>query len=158
MTSIHLRPCPSCARHVRVNEGGCPFCGAALAGHFDADRPSLPPATRLSRAALFALGTGAASVAAACGGSTTDEQHQVAPPYGAFPFPEAGSPDGSGNDGGAPDADSGGGELDATTPDAGSNPPDAGSPEDSSFRDAPNIAPPYGLPPGHEDESPPESE
>lgn len=26
----HLRPCPRCARHARVDAHVCPFCGAAL--------------------------------------------------------------------------------------------------------------------------------
>ena len=159
MSSHHLRPCPSCARHVRVSEGSCPFCDTSLAGLFDGDRPGVAPATRLSRAALFALGTGAASVAAACGGSTTDNQHQYAPPYGAFPLPDAGSPGDGGSDGAAPGTD-GGGQTDATLPDGDSGQPDSGSPQDASFHDAPTIAPPYGLPPGggEEDEPSPESE
>jgi hypothetical protein len=64
-----LLPCPSCARHVRASEEACPFC----AGELPASRTSQPlprsPATRLSRAALYAFGASAA-VVAACGGST----------------------------------------------------------------------------------------
>jgi hypothetical protein len=57
-----LAPCPSCRRHVRIDERACPFCAAAL--------PELAPRTiarggRLSRAAVFA---GASLLTAACGG------------------------------------------------------------------------------------------
>ena len=31
MNKPHLVACPSCARHVRVSEVACPFCGAVLA-------------------------------------------------------------------------------------------------------------------------------
>jgi len=65
---MHLRPCPSCARHVRADETACPFCEAAL----DLDvspRPSASP--RLGRAARIAFGAAVAtaSLAAACGNS-----------------------------------------------------------------------------------------
>jgi hypothetical protein len=69
MTRPHLRPCPSCARHVRVSETACPFCLATvdLAG----GPAPVPPAVRLSRAALYALGAGTLSLASACGGTST---------------------------------------------------------------------------------------
>src|SRR5450755_792933 len=58
MTHAHLRPCPDCARHVRVSEAGCPFCGGTLTESFRASPRPQAPAVRLTRAALFALGTG----------------------------------------------------------------------------------------------------
>src|SRR5580692_5938158 len=60
-----LLACLSCARHVRVDEPCCPFCGAV---HF-APRvatPSLPPRRR-TRAELYAYGTVGALAVAACG-------------------------------------------------------------------------------------------
>ena len=66
MTSAHLRPCPGCSRHARLTEDACPFCGEQFDHVFrDAPRP-LAPSPRLSRAALFALGSGAVGVAAGC--------------------------------------------------------------------------------------------
>ena len=58
MTRAHLRPCPGCSRHVRVSEGACPFCAASLDASFRAAPAPVPPSRRLSRAALFAFGTG----------------------------------------------------------------------------------------------------
>ena len=49
-----LAPCPSCSRHIRVEESRCPFCAAAVSGltptGFD---PSLAPAR--VRAAFLAF-------------------------------------------------------------------------------------------------------
>ena len=65
MTS--LAACPSCARHVRINESRCPFCSVGLEGAF-ANRPSpLAAVGRLSRAALFALGATAAAAGTVVG-------------------------------------------------------------------------------------------
>jgi hypothetical protein len=85
MTASHLRPCPGCSRHVRVSEGVCPFCGASLDATFQASPAPVGPSRRLSRAALFAFGTGAAVltpvVAIDCGGEIAPQ-----PLYGgAFP-------------------------------------------------------------------------
>jgi hypothetical protein len=65
MTS--LVPCPSCARHVRVEETRCPFCDGPLPARAPvaARGPSAPG--RLSRAALFAAG---ATLAGAAGCSS----------------------------------------------------------------------------------------
>jgi hypothetical protein len=92
-----LVPCAGCGRHVKSDEGACPFCGAA---------PSEPPAralpsARLGRAATFAFGAAlAAATTAGCSDShsPTDDagaEHEdagpvfpdaaVAPPYGAPP-------------------------------------------------------------------------
>ncbi len=67
MTSAHLRPCPSCARHARVSEDACPFCGAAFAASFRAAARPQPPSGRLTRAALYALGSGTLALSPACG-------------------------------------------------------------------------------------------
>lgn len=60
-----LLPCPSCTRHVRQTEAGCPFCGVALAL---ADVPPRPmPTQRLGRAAMLAFGAAIATSAVGCG-------------------------------------------------------------------------------------------
>lgn len=53
----HLAACPSCARHVRVSETLCPFCAASLPDELRSRPPQALPASRLSRAATYALGT-----------------------------------------------------------------------------------------------------
>lgn len=83
----HLRPCTTCARHVRANVTACPFCDAPLA--LDTTSPAAPQ-ERLGRAALMAFG-GAAALAlsvAAC----DKPKENIAMPYGAPPertVPEA---------------------------------------------------------------------
>ncbi len=51
-----LRPCPSCARHIRMVETACPFCRAALPDSFRFGPQPDRQSRVLSRAALFALG------------------------------------------------------------------------------------------------------
>jgi hypothetical protein len=74
MTKARLLACPGCARHVRVNEPACIFCGFALPKSF-ADKPALPRPPRMNRAGLFAYAgvLAAASTAAvatsSCGGT-----------------------------------------------------------------------------------------
>lgn len=64
-----LLPCPSCARHVRQTETGCPFCGAAVSL---ADVPARAlPGQRLGRAATFAFGVAIATSVSACGGTSS---------------------------------------------------------------------------------------
>jgi hypothetical protein len=64
-----LAPCPRCQRHLRVDERGCPFCGAAIAtGSLVSrapTRPAVSPQT-LGRAAIFAFGSAIASSAPGC--------------------------------------------------------------------------------------------
>ncbi len=67
MSATHLVACRSCARHLRVSELRCPFCGSAMDVDVRARPAPRPPAMRLSRAALFALGTGGAVLPVACG-------------------------------------------------------------------------------------------
>jgi hypothetical protein len=89
MTRPHLAPCAACARHVRVSEEACPFCGVPLAASVRASAPPRGPAVRLTRAALFAfgaLGTSAVAASAAVGCSST----AVTPPYGIGPIPDGG--------------------------------------------------------------------
>ncbi len=105
----HLVACPACARHVRVSETACPFCGSVLPDSLRESAPPAPPGVRLTRAALFALGTGTLAIAPGCSsdsvGTTpgTDASTTVfAPPYGLAPIPDATSDDGgptSGDDG-----------------------------------------------------------
>jgi hypothetical protein len=121
MTKSQLRACPSCARHVRVTEPACPFCGDALSEAFQEARAPQPPALRLTRAALFAFGTGAMAVASGCSSSSTPttDSGTVAP-----------------GDAGAEDA----GQVGAA--DSGAPSSDAGSGFDSG-----GLAPVYGSPP-----------
>jgi hypothetical protein len=68
-----LRPCPSCAQHLRAGETRCPFCDAPLPAGFGA-RPLARGASDasgrpMSRAALLFVG---ATAAAACGGRTQE--------------------------------------------------------------------------------------
>jgi hypothetical protein len=70
MTKSALSPCPSCARHVRLSEPACPFCGAPLPRGFGEQTAPASPARRLNRAALHALRMSAIPLTlAACGGS-----------------------------------------------------------------------------------------
>jgi hypothetical protein len=77
-----LLPCPSCARHVRQTEAGCPFCGASLSL---ADAPARAlPTRRLGRAATFAFGAVIVMSVSACGGtSNPGNDSGIAPAYGA---------------------------------------------------------------------------
>jgi len=142
MTQAHLRPCPSCERHVRVNEGGCPFCGAQLTDDFRAGVRPQGPAARLSRAALFAFGTGAVAMAPACSSSSSS------PAYGApFMFGDAGE------DAASPVPDA---STEASTPAPDSGPPMAQPAygiavpiEDASDDHHVGVTPLYGIAPGN---------
>ena len=96
---IELTPCPACARHVKLGECACPFCGAQVACRAGRNLP----ATRMSRAALFA----ASALGTVLGATDCSESSQ--PLYGAGPYlPEgdAAQSDSTsmmpGNEGGAP--------------------------------------------------------
>ena len=121
MTRSHLRACPSCARHVRVYEKTCPFCGGPLAEPFRATPSAQAPGVRLTRAALFAFGTGAAALSPGCSSSTTStgspadagtDTGQVAPPYGGPPL----QPDAGHDAGNAARADAGGSDAGTDAP------------------------------------------
>src|ERR1700678_2630701 len=77
MPMVALRPCPSCARHARVTEPACPFCGAWLGEAFRTFAAPRAPTARLSRAALFAIGAAGFTGVQACG--------SVANLYGGVP-------------------------------------------------------------------------
>jgi hypothetical protein len=140
MIQAHLRPCPGCARHVRVDEGGCPFCSEALTDEFRAGARPQGPGARLSRAALFAFGTGTLALANACSSSST-------PPYGVpVMFEDAG--DGGGSV--APEAST----PDATEPDGPVATPAYGAPGQpvepaDASEDHVGVTPLYGIAPGH---------
>lgn len=52
-----LRPCPSCQRHVAVQNGACPFCDSTLDIPFSRLRaPGIAAASRAGPAAAIALG------------------------------------------------------------------------------------------------------
>jgi hypothetical protein len=99
-----LGPCVDCGRHVRATASTCPFCGAPFTG---TPEHRLPPATRISRSALYAFGVGALSIATAAGCTHGEPTMTV---YGGPP------PDLLGHDGGFV-------ELDAAKP----TPPAPGS-------------------------------
>jgi hypothetical protein len=142
MKKTHLAACPACARHLRVNEATCPFCHAELPSWFRELTAPPPPATRLSRAALYALRVGALSVTTvACGGAIGTRAGEKDSGLGdALPASDGSADDGSmgvaiygafiPSDAGADDAPTG---LDAAY--GGFFVPDG------------NVAVPYGLPP-----------
>jgi hypothetical protein len=74
MKKARLLACPGCARHVRVSEPSCVFCGVALPKSFG-EAPALPPPPRLSRSGLYTYRARAlaastvAIVTASCGGT-----------------------------------------------------------------------------------------
>ena len=84
MKNPHLVACPSCARPVQVDESACPFCGGVLAASMRQTAPPEPPVVRLSRAALFACGAGAAALGPGCSSPS------LMPPYGLPPFDDGG--------------------------------------------------------------------
>ena len=120
----HLAPCPSCKRHVRVNESTCPFCKSEL------DLASVPapvvPRSRLGRAATFAFG--ATLVGAGAIASCSDED------TGTRRRGEGGSA-GSGATGGSNNGGTAGQGGSAGSSGAGGTPGDGGT------------VPVYGAPP-----------
>lgn len=81
-----LRPCPSCARHVRSSEATCPFCDAVVP---TAKTTTSTPVGRLGRAALFVAGTAivaaSATAAVGCGPDKPPPNPNLNKPYGAPP-------------------------------------------------------------------------
>jgi hypothetical protein len=63
--SPRLLPCPACARHVRIIESFCPFCGETLPLSLRNASPARLPTRRLGRAALAVFG---AATLIGCGG------------------------------------------------------------------------------------------
>jgi len=117
-----LAACTQCRRHIRADEGACPFCGAAANALLTL--PGLPG--RMSRAAALAFG--ASLSALACGGSAALAPSSDAGQDVELAQPLYGAP--------APDASA----ADASTPDA----TDAGAQDAGT--DTGNIQPPYGAP------------
>jgi hypothetical protein len=166
MTSAHLVLCPSCARHVRVSEAACPFCGTGVSEATRGTEKRRAPTARLSRAALYAFGVGTVAVAAACSSSgttnpggddsgasdgQTQDEFRGQPAYGIAIMPDGGEGDvntihpayGIAIDAGEPgDA----GEPDVTIqPAYGIATQDGGHPDDAGFnRDA--VVAAYGGP------------
>jgi hypothetical protein len=163
MTQSRLVPCSSCQRHVRVSEAACPFCGASIADAAQSPPAVRMPATRLARAAIFALGTlgaGATAAAPGCGGTTTgtgtpsgdagEDAGNIEPPYGALPpFPDA-SDDGGGQVvaayGGAVIIDSGASNDAGETSDAAA---DAAADAADASGGGHTVVPPYGIAPAY---------
>jgi hypothetical protein len=73
--AARLLACPSCARHIRVDETRCPFCDAACPEFRAATPAPAPPPRGLSRAGLVRFGAfatvGAVSGGMALGGALT---------------------------------------------------------------------------------------
>jgi hypothetical protein len=143
-----LVPCPSCTRHVRIGESSCPFCSAAVPSDLRPRIALSSPGARLSRAAIFALGTSAATLA--CGGIE-------GVPTGSSGSSGSSSSSGSSGHGGSSGSSSGygssgsssgyGSSGSAVPPYGGPPPIDAGSEPDDAGTGTDAIAPPYGLPP-----------
>ncbi len=100
--AANFHACPSCARHIKLEEAACPFCGAATPDGFaNLARPRGPAA--LSRAAiLFVSATAAAGVSAAtaCSSSSptpaAEDSGGPVAAYGPGPVHDSGSPTDSG--------------------------------------------------------------
>jgi hypothetical protein len=56
-----------------VSEESCPFCRATLDASFRASPAPRAPGARLTRAALFAFGTGTLALAPACSSTTSPD-------------------------------------------------------------------------------------
>ncbi len=87
---MQLIACDGCARHVRADEGSCPFCGAAVDASAHPPRPA-PPAG-LGRAAVFLFGAAISGTAVGCG--------SIAPAYGVPPEDGGVAADGGADAGG----------------------------------------------------------
>lgn len=130
-----LLPCPSCSRHVNLDEAKCPFCAQIV--HF-AQVPaavSVAQTARLSRTARVALGAALAAALPACGGSGQPADGPEPPPATTTAPPD---------DDGSPAA-----EYGAPMPpdDPGAVAPLYGEPAPPDDDGA--GAPEYGAPPEH---------
>ncbi|MGE0784397.1 MAG: hypothetical protein AB7S26_01815 [Sandaracinaceae bacterium] len=135
-----LMVCASCARHVRLVEPSCPFCGAAR-GEASARPTHFPSAW--GRPALLAFGAAlSASLAGGCGdgGEADAGRDSAVADAGGRTDAGGGGTDAGGSDGGGSD----GGGSDGGGSDAGGLADAGGS--DAGF-DAGEIFPPYGTPP-----------
>lgn len=73
---IQLEPCPSCKRHIKLDEAACPFCSTPLSDDFRAQRARPRPRARLGLRATFAFGL---TVATGCGGKDASSADAGAP-------------------------------------------------------------------------------
>jgi len=143
-----LSPCPSCSRHIRVDETTCPFCRSAIAIEV---APRSMPTQRLGRAATFAFGAAIATSAVGCGTATAPQDANVAAADGGAdgsPVPLYGAPSiDAGHDAyfGGLDAAYGGPPVDAGV-DGGLSAAYGAPPGDANFPDT-GTAPLYGAPP-----------
>ena len=86
--SVQFSPCSACARHVKLSDATCPFCGVDNRQHLFASNAKASlgsvvpptPAVRLSRAALFAGTVGAAMAVTDCATGS------AVPAYGLVPI------------------------------------------------------------------------
>ncbi len=158
-TSLH--PCPECARHILSSEVSCPFCAAPVVDAMAAMAiaPKRAVVGRMSRAALVALGTLAASPAvAACGGKADDSEDEGDSGDGDSGDGDSGDGDSGDGDSGDGDSGSGGynGDGDGDSGSGGTNdggPPSGGALNQGSGGDTnlgtggDQVGPVYGLPP-----------
>jgi hypothetical protein len=110
----HLAPCPSCNRHVRIEEMMCPFCAIVLPPELRATPAPAPLQRRLSRAALLAAGATLMG-AAAC--SDTEGTADAATDHGAVTdgLAEGPTTGTGGSGGGSPGVDAGAGAGGSTS-------------------------------------------
>lgn len=81
-----LRPCPSCARHVRPEEATCPFCDAVIPPCAGACAKTNDAPVTYRAAIVFATAAAAVAVGA-CGKEKREPDPVVVQPYGAPPMP-----------------------------------------------------------------------
>ena len=90
--SGHLRSCVQCARHIRITETACPFCGAIVPDDRKAPPVLGTPAGRLGRAfAVSSLAAAGSLGGAHCSSETAPGVPDVvtsAEAYGSFSFPD----------------------------------------------------------------------
>jgi hypothetical protein len=151
--TIHLVPCLSCQRHIRVSDPRCPFCGAALSLEQQASASPALPSRRLGRAALFTFGAtliGAAACSDGSGGGKDAGRDTPAADGSAGQGGGAGT-GGSGGQGGSGGSDAGAdraGTGGQSGSDAGGG---SGGRDATGDGDGPvgsgGIAPPYGIAP-----------
>lgn len=68
--TLSFQPCSSCNRHIRSDEGSCPFCGTDVSEALSAAASAPRARGHFGRAALLAAST-LAVAPAACSGTTT---------------------------------------------------------------------------------------
>jgi hypothetical protein len=107
-----LIACPTCARHIRLSEACCPFCGVTCSDGFKATPAPVRPPPGLNRVELYyfksrtvagAVRGGVALVtalsAASCGGLATGVASDTIGPDATSEILDALAPEGSGDEG-----------------------------------------------------------